>query len=979
MTYFQSGGTNSSLDDDSDFCVWIDPNAGNFRVKLTLDDKELAPDSQLLPVELRSLRFNNNQPGYLETKLIYVLDRSASRYQLKCKVGSRYIDVDWDKDESVTASMAYRWSPENIIQEPYIDEDQDPNNECQVISPKLCFNRREKTLCRCTLDDVNSNNTLSANLTIKAFNKLGISESQALWINDKGQLSEPETLGKQDVQHHVYIEDLEDDDTAVTISYRQQVAGSVVDGTKSIFEAMESIQYLYDPLKKPARMTHLKRAVLMLLSLNTREERDKVIEEMIKEPLFSTSTIKQVAKRYLVEVFDKVVLKKRELVIATSDGFKKVTLDTSKAGLGLGIPYLLFDAPLDNAFAGVGARFTKLLVLKNLPILLNSYQSNDITLYMNAKPVTSVALDLYVRSEGDERLEWFDLHPDIQVQGRQVEGTLKELLDRPYFVTPTQVQVPSMDAFNTLSFFESWWQQYEKKINETYHNHVPNIKKLRVLELLSLKQRGVQIQLSEPENKLLDQLTSIEKIPKVAIPTSFKGTLWDFQEEGFYWLCFLFQYGFGGCLADDMGLGKTIQTICFLAAVKEGLVTHPQLKTGATTLIVVPPSLTYNWLSEFESFCPTLKVMVYDRSEACQDADVLIISYDLVRRDTDELAQLNVDIMICDEAQKIKNLNTQRTKAVRQIPATFRLTLSGTPIENHLSDFYSIMDLSVPGLLESYATFNARVKGGEKRFFIDKTKPFILRRKKEEVLSSLPPKVESDIYLDLSPEQKLFYIQTISQVRKDVQKAFKDRPAQQAGIMALTALLRLRQICISPALIDPDFDKPSPKLSFLMDRLDELMSEGHSSLVFSQFTKSLDLIEKELKEQGLKYWRMDGKTSTLRRQKIVQEFQEAKDPAILLMSLKVGGVGLNLTRASYVFHVDPWWNPAVENQATDRVHRIGQTQKVLVTRIMMRHSIEEKMVVLKEKKRALYDSILEDHEKQAKSGLSWEDFELLLS
>ncbi len=980
MTYFQSEPNKDDAAIDTDLCVWIDPTKETFKVKITLDEKELASDSQLLPIELRSLRFNNGQSGYLESKLIYVLDRFAHRYQLKCKVGQSFIDVDWDPDEKIKARIGYRWTPEGVIKESFIDTDQDPNQSCRVVSTKFCVNLEEKLLCRAILDEQEDDVPFGTSLSFKDFNKLGLSEQGGIWIDEKKSLNKPEPLNLLDADHHVYIEEDESaDPPTLSISYRQQVAGVIIDSTKDIFEALESIQFLYEPLKRSNRMTHLKRAVLMLLSLKTREERDRVIQEMIKEPLFSTSTIKQVAKRYLVEVFDKVVLKKRELVIATSTGFKKIALESSKAGLGLGIPYLLFDAPLDRAFSSFGANFDKELVLKNLPVLFNMYQTNQITLFFEGKPVTPVEMDLIVKSEQKDRLEWFDLHPEIQVQGQSIEGALKEILKRPYFETPTQIQVPTLESFNTLNFFEAWWQQYEKNINESHHSHVPTIQKLRVLELLSLKQKGIQVQLSESENQLLDQLSNIKKIPGVPKPKSFKGKLWDFQEVGYHWLCFLYQYGFGGCLADDMGLGKTIQTICFLTAIHEGVVHHPQCAEGARTLIVVPPSLIYNWLSEFQTFSPHLNVMVYDRSEACKEAEVVITSYDLVRRDTEELSLQKFDILICDEAQKVKNLNTQRTKAIRQLKATFRLTLSGTPIENHLSDFYSIMDLSVPGLLESYSVFNARVKGGEHRFFIDKTKPFILRRKKEEVLSSLPPKVESDIYLDLSPEQKLFYIQTISQVRKDVRKAFKDKPAQQAGIMALTALLRLRQICISPALIDPEYDKPSPKLSFLMERLDELMSEGHSSLVFSQFTKSLDIIEVELKARKFKYWRMDGKTTPAKRQKIVQDFQKETEPAILLMSLKVGGVGLNLTRASYVFHVDPWWNPAVENQATDRVHRIGQTQKVLVTRLMMRHSIEEKMMALKEKKKALYASILENHEQQARSGLSWEDFEMLLS
>jgi non-specific serine/threonine protein kinase len=262
-------------------------------------------------------------------------------------------------------------------------------------------------------------------------------------------------------------------------------------------------------------------------------------------------------------------------------------------------------------------------------------------------------------------------------------------------------------------------------------------------------------------------------------------------------------------------------------------------------------------------------------------------------------------------------------------------------------------------LFGDYQTFLQAQKNAELEFKpIDRARPFVLRRTKERILKELPPKVESDMHLDLTEEQKRFYTRAVADVRAEVLAAFKDKTAQQAGIVALAALTRLRQICVSPALIDPTHQEMSPKMSYLIDKLQELQSEGHAALVFSQFTKSLDLLDMHLADAKIDRLRLDGSTPQQKRKALVESFQNGKGPGLFLISLKAGGAGLNLTRASYVFHLDPWWNPAAENQASDRAHRMGQQQTVFIQRLLMRHTIEEKIMQLKQQKRAVFDQVL---------------------
>jgi non-specific serine/threonine protein kinase len=319
---------------------------------------------------------------------------------------------------------------------------------------------------------------------------------------------------------------------------------------------------------------------------------------------------------------------------------------------------------------------------------------------------------------------------------------------------------------------------------------------------------------------------------------------------------------------------------------------------------------------------------------------------------------------------------------MRRLQGLFKLTMTGTPVENHLGEYFSVVDLAVPGLLGEYDRFRPLIKSGaaaDLDVIIRRTRPFVLRRTKEAVLPDLPPKIETDIYLDMTEEQKTLYQKTVELVRQTVEEAYQTKIASQAKIIALTAILKLRQICISPGLADLNRNHVSPKMDILIEQLRELMDENHSSLVFSQFTSVLYILGEMLDREGIGYLRLDGSTSAAKRKTLVEQFQTSKEPSVFLLSLKAGGQGLNLTRASYVFHLDPWWNPAVENQASDRAHRIGQKSKVTITRLLMRHTIEEKMMELKTRKRALYEAILQDGAMGSKgAAITRDDFVFLL-
>ncbi len=504
---------------------------------------------------------------------------------------------------------------------------------------------------------------------------------------------------------------------------------------------------------------------------------------------------------------------------------------------------------------------------------------------------------------------------------------------------------------------------------------------LAVFEWLHLRRSGVELRLPEEDRPVLESLAAFREIPAATLPAGVNAEPRDYQVDGYHWLAFLYHHRFGACLADDMGLGKTLQAILLMAAVKEGcLPAHPGGKNHPH-LVVVPASLVFNWTAEIRRFAPVLKVhecVGGARSHDYGGADVVVTTYDTLRRDIHRIEKSKFHFLVLDEAQAVKNAKAARTRAVGKVKAAFRMCLTGTPVENHIGELQTILHLALPGLFDGIPPDRRRGQAFTAQI-LDRSRPFILRRTKEAVLTQLPPKTESVVTLELSPAQRAFYMREAKAVRGEIEEAYAGMPAANAGVVALAALMRLRQICVSPALLSRTPTAESPKFHYIRETLEELREEGHSALVFSQFVKALDLMEAPLRRAGLEVLRLDGSTPVKARKELVQNFQEGDRPKVFLISLKAGGVGLNLTRATYVFHVDPWWNPAVENQASDRAHRIGQTQKVFIQRLIMRHTVEEKIQDLKERKSALYRQLFGDDPSAAgTSKLTREDFAFLL-
>jgi len=482
------------------------------------------------------------------------------------------------------------------------------------------------------------------------------------------------------------------------------------------------------------------------------------------------------------------------------------------------------------------------------------------------------------------------------------------------------------------------------------------------------------------------QLSHFHGIEPMEAPPEFRGTLRPYQREGLGWLEFLRRFGFGGCLADDMGLGKTVQVLALLATRR---CARSRGEPHAPSLVVVPKSLVFNWKEEAERFTPELRVLDHTgavRKRALDhfhEFDLVITTYGTLRRDAHAFKDLTFEFVILDEAQAVKNASTESSKAVRLLRGNHRLALSGTPIENHLGELWTLFEFLNPGMLGSSSAFRlagagTRESGADSRELLAKAlRPFILRRTKAQVAKDLPPKLEQTIYCELDRSQRALYDELKEHYRRSLLRRVARDGMNKSQIQILEALLRLRQAACHPGLLDAErVREPSAKLDILIPQLDEVMEEGHKALVFSQFTSFLDILRKRLDAGGVSYEYLDGQTRDRRAR--VERFQTDPECRLFLVSLKAGGLGLNLTAAEYVFLLDPWWNPAVEAQAIDRAHRIGQTRHVFAYRLIARDTVEEKVLSLQQTKRDLADAIIRA-EKSLLRGLAREDLELLLS
>lgn len=530
---------------------------------------------------------------------------------------------------------------------------------------------------------------------------------------------------------------------------------------------------------------------------------------------------------------------------------------------------------------------------------------------------------------------------------------------------------------------DAWFTRYSELLAFTEENPSDNQLKLKHHHL-SLVQELEQSNYAElTMNRKLEKLHDFESIEDQPLPAKFKGTLRPYQKAGFNWMLFLNKYRFGGCLADDMGLGKTVQTLALLQHQKE----NSGIK--AASLLVMPTSLIYNWEMEARKFTPELKVFSYTGTNREKDVtafdyyDLILTSYGIVRLDIDLLKSYQFNYIILDESQAIKNPSSNIAKAVRKLNSLHRLVLTGTPIENNTMDLWSQMSFVNPGLLGAQTFFrNEFFTPIEKKKDVDKKiklnsiiKPFILRRHKSQVAKELPEKVENLQYCDMSEEQEKLYEEAKSYYRNKILEHIEEKGFSQSQIMLLQGLIQLRQIANHPRMVDENYQGDSGKLEDVMDKLRSIVSEGHKVLVFSQFVKHLSILKHNLDEEEIAYAYLDG--STKDRQGQVESFQQNEDLKVFLISLKAGGVGLNLTAADYVFILDPWWNPAIEAQAIDRAHRIGQDRKVFTYKFISRNTVEEKILSLQQSKQKLANELINTEDSFVKA-LSKEDIVALL-
>ncbi|PYG85009.1 SNF2 family DNA or RNA helicase [Ruminiclostridium sufflavum DSM 19573] len=503
-----------------------------------------------------------------------------------------------------------------------------------------------------------------------------------------------------------------------------------------------------------------------------------------------------------------------------------------------------------------------------------------------------------------------------------------------------------------------------------FKNDIIQLPKYRALYIDNmLKESGMKF---FERNNILKNLIHDMQEPsetEYKIPKAINGTLRSYQKLGFKWLKTLSVYGLGGILADDMGLGKTLQVITLLQYEK-------QVSGTCSSIVIVPTSLIYNWCSEVNKFAPEMTITAVVGSkperlsliESARKSDILVTSYALIRRDIDEYKKLSFRYCILDEAQHIKNPSSQAAKAVKQLVSSNRLALTGTPMENNLTELWSVFDFILPGYMHSHAKFVEKYEGPISKgdtsalsSLSKQLKPFILRRLKQDVLTELPDKIEHVIEAELTDDQKKLYMAYLEQAKGELFKEINENGFEKSQMKILAVLTRLRQLCCHPALFVDSYKGESGKLLLLKEIIEDSLMSGHRILIFSQFTSMLAIIKEWLISSETEYLYLDGSTPAEERIHLVRGFNSGKGK-VFLLSLKSGGTGLNLTGADTVIHYDPWWNPAVEDQATDRAYRIGQTKTVHVMKLVTHGTIEEKIIKLKDRKKQLVDSVIQSGE-----------------
>lgn len=593
-----------------------------------------------------------------------------------------------------------------------------------------------------------------------------------------------------------------------------------------------------------------------------------------------------------------------------------------------------------------------------------------------------------IRQPGEFKLsvssgvDWFDLEArcDFDGVGVGLPKLLEALRQGEQFVV--------LDDGSQGMLPEEWLRKFAPLVGlGEKHGDAVRFRSTQAMFLDALLATQPDVEVDARFAKARTKLREFAGIVGCEQPKGFVGQLRDYQQLGLGWLHFLQDFGFGGCLADDMGLGKTIQVLALLEErrarrIKPGLLRAP-------SLVVAPKSLVHNWVEEAARFAPKLRVLDYtglDRGGKLADltrVDLIVTTYATLRNDILKLKDIRFDYAILDEAQAMKNADSQTAKTCRLLQADHRLAMSGTPVENHLGELWSIFEFLNPGMLGRSETFKMFSGGGREvsseslQMLSQALRPFLLRRTKEQVLTELPTKTEQTLYCDLEAPQRKLYDELREHYRLALAGRIESQGLKKSKIQVLEALLRLRQAACHPGLLDKKkIDEPSAKLDALLEQIGAVHEEGHKAIVFSQFTSLLDIVRKRLDAAKINYVYLDGKTRD--RKKAVETFQTDETCRLFLISLKAGGLGLNLTAADYVFILDPWWNPAVEAQAVDRAHRLGQTRPVFAYRLIARNTVEEKIIELQSRKRQLADAIV-SADGSLISELTADELRLLLS
>lgn len=618
-----------------------------------------------------------------------------------------------------------------------------------------------------------------------------------------------------------------------------------------------------------------------------------------------------------------------------------------------------------------------------------SYFTENYTVFTTEKiKKLKIFKDVKVRSNfsiGKDNILAYDFAID-NVDNKEVASLLTAIKSKKKYYRLKSGDVISLFNNQELEDFEALTSDLEIDSKDLKKKSI-TIPKYRAFFIESLKNNRYQ---EISTNSKFDEFIknfSAYKNADVKFTEEENKLLRDYQKEGVKWLYTIYKCDLGGILADEMGLGKTLQAIIFLRK----LIAE---KTDAKILIVSPTSLVYNWEKEFQKFAPELKYIAVaeskkKRQEIMQNFDnynIFITTYGLVRNDNDEYESKDFEVCIIDEAQAIKNYQAGMTKEIKKIKARTKIALTGTPLENSVLELWSIFDFIMPGYLNSIVRF--REAYGIKDVDKDSLKrldnlnyqirPFILRRKKKEVSKELPDKIEQIEYLDMSETEKAMYQSLVEDTKEEIDNVIASEGFSKARFKIVTLLTRLRQLCISPALLDKDYTDDSIKIKRLLEIVKELIKDNHKILIFSSFKGAVLLVKKKLDEESISNYVIDGSVSGKDRVMLVDAFNKDKTSCFLI-TLKSGGTGLNLTSADIVIHLDVWWNPQVENQATDRAHRIGQTKKVTVLKLINKGTVEEKIIELQEKKRILSDNLIEGKNTTTLDTLTEEELTNLLS